>query len=53
MLPHEFDKPPCPVIVIQIAQVGVAGQQILVDDAVVVAVNAAAAPYLVGEYRVR
>ena len=53
MLPREFDKPSCPVIVIQIAQMGVAGQQVLVDDAIVPAVNAAAAPHLVGEYRVR
>ena len=48
LLAHKLDEPPGPVIVLQIAQVRITGQQVLVNDDVMLAVHAVAAHYVVG-----
>lgn len=48
---HELDEPRGPVVVLQIAQVRITSQQVLVDDAVMLAVHPVAAHHVVGVNR--
>ena len=48
LLAYIIDETPCPMVVGQIPHMGVTGQDVLIDYAIVFAVYAGAAHYLIG-----